>query len=98
MHTGDGSIVYRAEPGAIMSDDWDISTGDGSVALYLPAAFSAELDAHTGDGAIRNELEIAGAARNSDDRDKRTLRGRIGEGGRRLRVQTATARLASKPA
>jgi DUF4097 and DUF4098 domain-containing protein YvlB len=86
MHTGDGSIVYRIEPGAAMTDDWEISTGDGSVALYLPRAFGAELDAHTGDGAIRNELAVSGAA--SDGHNKRTLRGRLGDGGRILRLRT----------
>ena len=34
-----------------MADDWDITTGDGSVSLYLPSDFGAELDAHTGDGS-----------------------------------------------
>ena len=50
-HTGDGSIVYRAQPRTAMTDDWDITTGDGGVSLYLPSDFVAELDAHTGDGA-----------------------------------------------
>ena len=45
-----------------MTDDWDISTGDGGVSLYLPTGFGAELDAHTGDGSIRNDLDIVGAA------------------------------------
>jgi DUF4097 and DUF4098 domain-containing protein YvlB len=93
MHTGDGSIVYRADPATRMEDDWDISTGDGSVSIYLPAGFNADLDAHTGDGRIRNQLGIAGERdlerdRNSEERDRRTLRGKIGEGGKRLRVQT----------
>jgi len=91
MHTGDGSIVYRADPATRMEGDWDISTGDGSVSIYLPATFNADLDAHTGDGRIRNELDIAGSVerdRDSDERDRRTLRGKIGEGGKRLRVQT----------
>lgn len=93
MHTGDGSIVYRADSATRMEDDWDISTGDGSVSIYLPAGFNADLDAHTGDGRIRNELAIAADRnlerdRDSDERDRRTLRGKIGEGGKRLRVQT----------
>lgn len=93
MHTGDGSIVYRADSATRMEDNWDISTGDGSVSLYLPAGFNADLDAHTGDGRIRNELGIADDRNlerdhDSDDRDRRTLRGKIGEGGKRLRVQT----------
>ena len=92
MHTGDGSIVYRADSATRMEGDWDISTGDGSVSIYLPAGFNADLDAHTGDGRIRNELGIADRNverdRDQDERDRRTLRGKIGEGGKRLRVQT----------
>ncbi len=97
MHTGDGSIVYRVEPGARMEDDWDISTGDGSVSLYLPSSFSAELDAHTGDGGIRNELRVDDLERSGDrDRDKQTLRARLGDGGRRLRIQTGDGAITLK--
>ena len=97
MHTGDGSIVYRVEPGAEMDDDWEISTGDGSVSLYLPKTFSAELDAHTGDGGIRNELGVENLERSGDrDRDRQTLRARLGDGGRRLRIQTGDGAITLK--
>jgi hypothetical protein len=92
MHTGDGSIVYRAERGASMSDDWSISTGDGSVTLYLPAGFDAELDAHTGDGSIRSDLAMA--VDRGGDQNKRTIRGRLGAGGRLLRVNTGDGSIA----
>lgn len=85
LHTGDGSVVLRAEPGTVMSEPWDITTGDGGVSLYLPAGFGAELDAHTGDGTIRNDLTVEAAGEPSD---RRTLRGRIGSGGKTLRVRT----------
>jgi hypothetical protein len=89
MHTGDGSIVYRVDPGVAMHDDWDISTGDGSVSLYLPSNFSAEIDAHTGDGGIRNELGVADLEKSGDrERDRNSLRARLGDGGHRLRIQT----------
>jgi Putative adhesin len=93
MHTGDGSIVYRADSDTRMEADWDITTGDGSVSLYLPAGFSANLDAHTGDGRIRTDLDVQNdrdLERDGDasDRERRTLRGRIGQGGKRLRIQT----------
>src|SRR5688572_8408430 len=91
MHTGDGSIVYRADTASRMDDDWEISTGDGSVSIYLPPGFNADLDAHTGDGRIRNDLDISGTTpsnHDSDERDRRTLRGKLGQGGRRLKVQT----------
>jgi DUF4097 and DUF4098 domain-containing protein YvlB len=86
LHTGDGSIVYRAQPGTAMSEDWDITTGDGGVSLYLPSDFGAELDAHTGDGAIRNDLTVTPAG--SREGDRRTVRGRLGNGGRQLRIRT----------
>jgi len=46
FHTGDGSIVYRAQPGTTMSEDWDITTGDGGVSLYLPAEFGFSIVVH----------------------------------------------------
>lgn len=99
MHTGDGSIVYRADPGAAMASDWDISTGDGSVALYLPASFGADLDAHTGDGRIRSELRIVSAmdVEADEERSRRTLRGRLGDGGRRLRIRTGDGSITLRP-
>lgn len=85
LHTGDGSVVYRADPGSTMTEPWDITTGDGGVSLYLPAEFGAELDAHTGDGTIRNDLNVENAG---EERERRTLRGRLGPGGKALRVRT----------
>jgi len=99
LRTGDGSIVYRADENVKMADDWDITTGDGSVTMYLPADFSAELDAHTSDGGIRNELHVGGskAEANPDDhprvlepelKSRNTVRGRLGDGGRVLKIRT----------
>lgn len=88
LHTGDGSIVYRVQPGAVMSEPWEISTGDGSVSLYLPADFDAELDAHTGDGSIRNDLRIDSGDSHDKDGERRTLRARLGNGGKLLRIRT----------
>ena len=90
VHTGDGSITFRADPGTAMKGDWSMTTGDGGVSLYLPSDFGAELDAHTGDGAIRNELEIASESSGSEDRERarRTLKGRLGAGGKTLRIRT----------
>jgi DUF4097 and DUF4098 domain-containing protein YvlB len=85
-HTGDGSIVFRAQPGTSMTNDWEITTGDGGVSLYLPADFGAELDAHTGDGSIRNDLEIKTAG--GGEVSRHTVRGMLGAGGKRMRVRT----------
>lgn len=86
LHTGDGSVVYRADPGSAMADNWEITTGDGTVSIYLPPGFGAELDAHTGDGAIRSEID--GLDSPARDSARRTLKGRIGDGGKLLRIRT----------
>ena len=86
LHTGDGSITFRAAPGTAMNDDWSMTTGDGGVSLSLPSDFGAELDAHTGDGTIRNDLHVTGDG--DHDGERRTLKGRLGAGGKRLRIRT----------
>jgi DUF4097 and DUF4098 domain-containing protein YvlB len=85
LHTGDGAITLRAESGTAMKDDWSMTTGDGGVALFLPSDFGAQLDAHTGDGTIRNDLKIDNK---SPDEGRRTLRGTLGAGGKTLRIRT----------
>ena len=99
LHTGDGSIVYRAEPGSEMSDNWEITTGDGGVTLYLPAGFGADLDAHTGDGSIRNDLDVVSSeeARGDKDERRRTLRGRVGTGGKQIRLRTGDGTIRLRP-
>jgi len=86
LHSGDGSIVYRALAGTDVTDDWEITTGDGAVLIYLPEGLGAELDAHTGDGGIRNDLRITTGQ--AGEISRRTVRGRLGEGGRRIRIRT----------
>jgi hypothetical protein len=74
-----------------MTNGWDITTGDGSVTLYLPRDFGADVDAHTGDGRIISDLgEPLEKTDRSErtERDRRTLRGPIGAGGQLLRVRT----------
>jgi len=96
LHTGDGSITFRAENGTAMTGDWSMTTGDGGIALYLPQDFAAEIDAHTGDGSIRNELKLQAEAEADSDRDRdrdressrRTLRAKLGAGGKTLKLRT----------
>lgn len=94
LRTNDGAIVYRAQPGTTVADEWDISTGDGSVSLYLPIDISAELDAQTGDGSIRSELSVSGA----DSENRKRLRGRLGTaGGKIIRVRTGDGSIRLRP-
>lgn len=83
-HTGDGSVAVDVASGASISEDWEITTGDGGVRLALPPTVGAELDARTGDGGIA--AGDFGLETNPDTRNE--LRGRIGSGGRLLKVRT----------
>jgi hypothetical protein len=86
VRTGDGTVTLVASPGSATTDDWTISTGDGSVTLELPDAFSADLDAHTGDGRIAVEDLTVSDVTGKMSRSR--LRGHLGVGGRSLRIRT----------
>ena len=89
-HSGDGGIAIRAEAGSAAEADWDITSGDGSVTLQIPDGFNADLDARTGDGGIHMSgvnLTSSGLITRS------TLTGRLGSGGKSLRVRTGDGRI-----
>ncbi len=92
--TGDGSIRATIEPDTVMTDDWDLTTSDGTIVLTLPSAFNAELDAETSDGVVRASHPLLEDARGEDDdRDdrrerRRVLRSTIGDGGKILRLRS----------
>lgn len=93
LRSGDGSIAFRALPGTTVADDWEITTGDGSVSLYVPPDIAAELDARTGDGRVSNELQMAGAV----ESERRAVRGRLGSGGKLIRVRTGDGSIRLRP-
>jgi len=84
--TGDGSVTVRAGAGSAAETDWTITTGDGSVTLELPDGFNGELDAHTGDGRIHmNDITLSNV---TGEIGRNTVRGRLGSGGRSVRLRT----------
>jgi WD40 repeat protein len=92
--SGDGSVTVRAEAGSSPASDWDINTGDGSVVLELPEDFGAEIDAHTGDGGIRmHDITISDV---SGEIRRNTVRGRIGAGGKLVRIRTGDGSITLK--
>ena len=94
VHTGDGSVTIHADAGSSTDADWDIVTGDGSVTLEVPDGFGAELDAHTGDGGIRtHDLTLSNV---NGSTGKNSLRGRLGDGGRTVRVRTGDGSITLK--
>ena len=94
VHTGDGSVTIHADPGSSPGADWDIVTGDGSVTLEVPDGFDADVDAHTGDGGIHmRDLTLSNVTGNIG---KNSLRGRLGDGGKALRVRTGDGSITFK--
>jgi DUF4097 and DUF4098 domain-containing protein YvlB len=91
--TGDGSVRIDAAPGSAPNGDWDISTGDGTVTLALPEDFSAEIDAHTGDGRVHvTDMDLTTNA----SIEKRSVRGRLGAGGNTVRVRSGDGSITLK--
>ena len=83
----DGSVALRFRTGATMTDDWMVDTGDGSVSVELPEGFAAEIEADPGsDGRVRNDLGLANVV--GGTREKRSLKGSLGTGGRKLLIRT----------
>ena len=96
LRTSDGTIRLEIQPDAVMAEDWDVQTGDGSVVLTLPDGFNAMLDAETRDGVVRSDhaaLRDKRDAEGAEDRrdreeSRRMLKATLGTGGRTLRVRT----------
>ncbi|HEX8027475.1 MAG TPA: DUF4097 family beta strand repeat-containing protein [Vicinamibacterales bacterium] len=96
--TGDGSIRANIEPDTVMADNWELTTSDGSVTVTLPGVFNVELDAETSDGSVvANHPQIDDGGRlerrEGEDRDerrerRRTLRSKLGDGGKMFRIRT----------
>ena len=84
LHTGDGTVEAAAKPGSTTTSSWSIRTGDGPVTLRLAADVRANIDAHTGDGAITFDVPVAvtGTVKRSQ------LQGTLNGGGGALLLRT----------
>ena len=88
LKTGDGSIRVRIQSGSVPATDWSIATGDGSIDLSLPDTLNADIDAQTHDGRVRADGLSNVTTSDRHDRDRRSVRGRLGAGGRTVRVRS----------
>jgi hypothetical protein len=94
VRSGDGTVSVRAETGSTLASDWEISTDDGGLVLYVPVSLDAELDAETDDGRVRLDrelqqtVEVEAEDAKRERGDRRRLRTRLGAGGRVLRLRT----------
>ena len=84
LKTGDGHIEASALPGSSMSGAWALISGDGSVTLRLPEAFTADVEIHTSDGHVDLGFPVAITGRmGSHD-----IKGKINGGGGLLSMRT----------
>jgi DUF4097 and DUF4098 domain-containing protein YvlB len=96
--TGDGSIRANIQPDTVMADNWELTTSDGSINVALPGLFNVELDAETSDGTVNAnhpliEDDSREQRRDGEDRDerrerRRSLRAKLGDGGKMFRIRT----------
>lgn len=86
LETSDGSIKVDVERGSKVSTDWRLKTSDGSIRAALPDDLSADVALSTGDGSIHTDVSINNV---HGPVSKRTLEGRLGNGGRLLEMRTS---------
>jgi hypothetical protein len=85
----DGSLTVDAEAGSTMDSDWELSTGDGSITMHVPAALNAQIDAESANGSVRGEGMTSQTSSRDDGEDGHSLRGRLGDGsGRMIRLRS----------
>ena len=87
VRSGDGSIALRIRRGAVMTEDWMVATSDGSISAELPDDFNAMIEAEPGsDSRARSDLALADVV--GGTREQRSLRGRLGNGGKLFVLRT----------
>jgi hypothetical protein len=84
LDSGDGGITAEAMPGSQLASEWSVTTGDGRVTLRLPTDLKADLEAHSGDGAIDIDLPITLSGRVN----RRDVHGKLNGGGPPLRLRS----------
>jgi DUF4097 and DUF4098 domain-containing protein YvlB len=84
VKTGDGHVDVEARNGSTLGNGWSLRSGDGNITLRVPENFSADLDAHTGDGHISMSFPVTIAGSMSDS----SIRGKMNGGGPPLYIRT----------
>jgi hypothetical protein len=100
LDTRDGSVEATARTGSVVETAWTVTTGDGSIRVELPEGFNAELDAQSADGRVQVD-RLAGAApdtgaREGRERDGGPVRGRLGAGGKILKLRSGSGSITVK--
>jgi hypothetical protein len=98
LETRDGSVEVTARTGSVVESDWNVTTADGRVRLELPEGLNAELDAQCADGRVQVE-KIAGQAADASggqEHEHSSFRGRLGSGGKPLKIRSGSGSITVK--
>jgi len=98
LETRDGAVDFKVRSGSVVESDWSVTTGDGNIRLELPVGLNVDLDAQTADGRVEVD-KVAGQAsdtRDSEDHERTSFRGRIGSGGKALKVRSGSGSITVK--
>jgi len=97
VETRDGSVEVTARPGSRTDGEWDVTTGDGDVSLEVPEGFGADVDARTGDGRVRIDsiTDTTDAGKNEGE-ERESVAGKLGGGGKALRIRTSSGSITVK--
>lgn len=96
VETRDGSVDVSARAGSRVESDWTVTTGDGGVRVELPDGLNAELDAQCADGRVHIDGGPGQAGGEGEERERRSFRGRLGSGGKLLKVRTGSGSITVK--
>ena len=82
--SGNGDVEVSMDAIADVSDDMELSSGNGTITVTVPADFTGELDASTGSGKFYSDFPMMMRGRI----DPQHVRATIGKGGRRLTMRS----------
>jgi len=82
--SGNGDVEVSMETISDVPDDMELSSGNGTITVTVPADFAGELDATTGSGKFYSDFPLTLTGRI----DPRRVRATIGKGGRRIRMSS----------
>lgn len=85
-HAASGRVYVQGNPGA--EGYWNLKTASGGVQISVPSSANFHLSAEALSGEIRTDIPIV-----IEEQGKHSLRARVGSGGGRIEVRTASGEI-----
>lgn len=90
--SGNGDVDVSMDALADVAEDMELSSGNGTITVTVPADFGGELDARTGSGQVYSDFPMTVRGRI----DPHRVRATIGKGGRRLSMSSGNGNVELK--